>query len=151
MCNSFEEYLVNISNKKNTLTDMLSNTKCPDCEDINWESKYDTDNKLILICKTCQYKLPLGTNGTESPLLRKFLEDPTQFKTSPGEMIERISKNEKEKANLNLPKCPRCGSTSITAGQRGYSILTGFLGSGSTVNRCANCGYKWKPHKEYLS
>lgn len=42
-------------------------------------------------------------------------------------------------------RCPRCGSTNITAGQRGYSLLTGFVGSGSTVNRCANCGYKWKP------
>lgn len=44
-----------------------------------------------------------------------------------------------------IPKCPKCGSTAITAGQRGYSLLTGFLGSGKTVNRCANCGYKWKP------
>ena len=42
-------------------------------------------------------------------------------------------------------RCPRCGSTNITAGQRGYSLLTGFVGSGSTVNRCANCGHKWKP------
>ena len=44
-----------------------------------------------------------------------------------------------------LPKCPRCGSTSITAGQRGYSLLWGFIGSGNTVNRCSNCGHKWKP------
>lgn len=45
----------------------------------------------------------------------------------------------------NLPRCPKCGSTSITTGQRGYSFWTGFLGSGTTVNRCANCGHKWKP------
>jgi len=45
----------------------------------------------------------------------------------------------------NLPKCPRCGSTAITAGQRGYSLLWGFLGSGNAVNRCSNCGNKWKP------
>lgn len=45
----------------------------------------------------------------------------------------------------NTVRCPRCGSTNITAGQRGYSLLTGFVGSGSTVNRCANCGHKWKP------
>lgn len=50
----------------------------------------------------------------------------------------------KEKQDKNTPKCPKCGSTAITAGQRGYSLLTGFLGSGQTVNRCANCGYKWK-------
>ena len=45
----------------------------------------------------------------------------------------------------NTVKCPRCGSTNITAGQRGFSLLTGFVGSGRTVNRCANCGYKWRP------
>lgn len=41
--------------------------------------------------------------------------------------------------------CPKCGSTSITTGQRGFSIMTGFIGSNQTMNRCANCGYKWKP------
>lgn len=45
----------------------------------------------------------------------------------------------------NQVKCPKCGSTSITAGQRGYSLFTGFIGSGKTVNRCANCGHRWKP------
>ena len=45
----------------------------------------------------------------------------------------------------SMVRCPRCGSPNITAGQRGYSLLTGFVGSGSTVNRCANCGHKWKP------
>ena len=42
-------------------------------------------------------------------------------------------------------KCPRCKSTSITTGQRGYSLLWGFLGSNKTVNRCGNCGYSWEP------
>lgn len=46
---------------------------------------------------------------------------------------------------INHPKCPKCGSTAITAGQREYSLLTGFLGSNKTVNRCANCGHTWKP------
>lgn len=48
-------------------------------------------------------------------------------------------------AHKDDPKCPKCGSTSITAGQRGYSLLTGFIGSSKTVNRCAKCGFKWKP------
>ena len=41
--------------------------------------------------------------------------------------------------------CPRCSSTSITTGQRGFSLLTGFIGSNKTVNRCAKCGYTWEP------
>ena len=48
---------------------------------------------------------------------------------------------------INHPKCPKCGSTAITSGQRGYSFFTGFLGSNKTVNRCANCGHTWKPGK----
>nr|DAH20475.1 MAG TPA: putative DNA-binding protein [Caudoviricetes sp.] len=39
-------------------------------------------------------------------------------------------------------RCPKCGSTNIATGQRGYSLLTGFLSSGKTMNRCGNCGYK---------
>lgn len=47
----------------------------------------------------------------------------------------------------NTIRCPKCGSTTISTGQRGYSLLTGFLGSNKTVNRCANCGYKWEPKR----
>ena len=43
--------------------------------------------------------------------------------------------------------CPKCNSTSITAGSRGYNIVWGFIGSSKTVNRCAKCGYKWEPKK----
>ena len=42
-------------------------------------------------------------------------------------------------------KCPRCGSTAITTGSRGYGLVWGFAGSGKTVNRCGKCGYSWKP------
>ena len=48
-------------------------------------------------------------------------------------------------ATKNTVTCPRCGSTQITTGQRGWKLTTGFLGSSKTVNRCANCGYKWEP------
>ncbi len=53
--------------------------------------------------------------------------------------------------NYNTPtfviRCPKCGSTSISTINRGYSILTGFLGSGKPMNVCQNCGHKWKPGK----
>ena len=41
--------------------------------------------------------------------------------------------------------CPKCGSPSIATGQRGFSLVSGFIGSNQTMNRCAKCGYKWKP------
>ena len=56
-----------------------------------------------------------------------------------------IHKAFEEEQKKLIPKCPKCGCTSITTGSRGYSLFTGFLGSGKTVNRCGNCGYKWEP------
>lgn len=42
-------------------------------------------------------------------------------------------------------RCPKCGSTSIGTVNRGYSLFSGFVGSGSPRNVCQRCGYKWKP------
>jgi hypothetical protein len=42
-------------------------------------------------------------------------------------------------------RCPRCHSEQVTTGKRGFSMITGFIGSGATVNRCAKCGHRWKP------
>lgn len=41
--------------------------------------------------------------------------------------------------------CPRCGSSAISTGARGFSIITGFIGSGKTTNRCGSCGHTWQP------
>ena len=44
-----------------------------------------------------------------------------------------------------VPSCPKCGSTSIATVNRGFSIVWGFLGSGTPVNVCQACGHKFKP------
>ena len=41
--------------------------------------------------------------------------------------------------------CPKCGSTAISTQNRGFSMVTGFIGSGDPGNVCQKCGYKWKP------
>ncbi len=43
--------------------------------------------------------------------------------------------------------CPHCGSASVTTGQRGFSLFSGFFGSNKTVNRCGNCGWTWEPRR----
>jgi len=43
--------------------------------------------------------------------------------------------------------CPQCGSLEYTSGTRGYSIITGFIGSGKTMLTCLHCGHRWKPGK----
>lgn len=45
----------------------------------------------------------------------------------------------------NIISCPKCKSTAVQIGKRGFSLLWGFFGSNQTVNRCGNCGYKWVP------
>lgn len=47
----------------------------------------------------------------------------------------------------STPKCPKCGSTSISTGARGVNWTLGFIGASKTVNRCANCGHMWKPKR----
>ena len=53
----------------------------------------------------------------------------------------------KFKEDDGLIHCPRCDSTNIVTGQRGYSIVWGFVGSNRTMNRCAKCGHKWEPKR----
>lgn len=67
------------------------------------------------------------------------------FKTKEAEEEERRKIYETKWDNL--VHCPRCDSTQIVTGQRGYSLMWGFLGSNKTMNRCASCGYKWEPRK----
>lgn len=47
--------------------------------------------------------------------------------------------------NTSMLICPHCGSTSVTTGQRGFNLFSGFLGSNKTVNRCGSCGWTWQP------
>lgn len=53
----------------------------------------------------------------------------------------------KFKEDDGLIHCPRCDSTNVSTGARGYNMMWGFIGSGKTVNRCGKCGYKWEPRK----
>lgn len=63
----------------------------------------------------------------------------------PDKQIEYVSRS--RMLGENVVKCPKCNSTQITTGSRGYSIVWGFLGSDKTVNRCAKCGHKWEPKR----
>ncbi len=47
----------------------------------------------------------------------------------------------------NYVACPNCGSIEYEAGARGYSLVTGFIGSSKTMLTCVHCGHRWKPGK----
>ena len=73
----------------------------------------------------------------------KSLEEATIFSNRlKKEKSEQIIK---ENTTQIVVRCPKCASTQITTGQRGYNIVWGFWGSNKTTNRCANCGHSWQP------
>lgn len=41
--------------------------------------------------------------------------------------------------------CPKCGSNHIHAGQRGYELMSGFLGAFDLMLHCLQCGTKFRP------
>lgn len=127
---------------------------CLDCGELN-----NTDD---IVCKYCGSKNTTdeinnlkGTIGDYIEVSRishdgNFIlqmlklknDDPIEYELKMAQFREIA---ERKKADESKPRCPKCGSTSITAGQKGYSFWTGFLGSNKTVNRCSNCGHTWKP------
>lgn len=68
-----------------------------------------------------------------------------QFKSEIQKRKQLQQQSQQRKAEKDVLKCPICNSTSITSGTRGFSLIGGFLGSGSPRNICQNCGHKWKP------
>ena len=61
--------------------------------------------------------------------------------------VPRFSSQNVKNVPTNTLKCPKCGSTSVTTTTRGYSFLTGFIGSSKVINICGKCGNKWQPEK----
>lgn len=86
----------------------------------------------------CKYQYPY-----------EYEYDEEKSKREIEEMRERVRRRQEERAKIDkeqgILRCPKCGSTAVSTGARGFSIVTGFLGAGQTVNRCGNCGHKWKP------
>lgn len=76
-----------------------------------------------------------------------------------GSIIELIESNssynntlneniEKKKAEYPFDAyihCPKCKSENVDMTNRGFSMVTGFIGSNKAVRVCKNCGHKWNP------
>lgn len=78
----------------------------------------------------------------------QFGKVPSEFDESGRRyMSEEANRTERLSNGSNQVRCPKCGSTSIATINRGFSIWTGFLGSGKPVNVCQACGHKFSPEK----
>lgn len=115
--------------------------KCNKCEKEALQITSMTTEEFSVLCD-------VAPNNNEFCVLMIDLKekDPIEYQLKMSQFKAQLQQQKSSAPRkANTVRCPRCGSTNITAGQRGYSLLTGFVGSGSTVNRCANCGHKWKP------
>lgn len=93
--------------------------------------------------------LIFGSLGAWVLISKAQMAKETEWDRNNRMRIEReqkeLAQKREELKKQGIPSCPKCGSTYITAGARGYSVVSGFVGSGKTVNRCANCGHVWAP------
>ena len=42
-------------------------------------------------------------------------------------------------------QCPRCNSTQVHAGKRGWKLFSGFIGSSNVIITCLECGKQFRP------
>lgn len=130
-----------------------SSFKCKKC---GTTAKYTIDNDVVFAfrCLNC---------GREEVIVRKrelgfaeiklreldrqgkslYTEEETRLLLQPSKVPEEPTYQREP----SLVRCPKCNSKQISTGQRGYSIIWKWSGSNRTMNRCANCGYKWMPRR----
>lgn len=114
-----------ITNKIDALLEIFP--KCEKCGSLNIVKRINSNN-INCFCNDCSYVEILYKKDSTTGLL----VDAEDLHIPP------------QKYEL---RCPKCSSTQIVTGQRGYSVVWGFMGSNKTMNRCANCGHKWEPRR----
>lgn len=115
--------------------------KCPVCGQNNFYPVCDLSHDDLII---------LGKISSDDSFIQAMIElkekDVIEFQLKMSQFRNQIE--QQKNSNQQEPEqitCPKCGSTNIQSTNRGYSILTGFIGSGSPRNVCQKCGFKWKP------
>lgn len=120
---------------------IFDTTKCPLCGENTLVETNVTEEELDIIGNVSNYNRQLLDAMID---LKK--KDIIEYELKMSQFRKTVQQQKtKEEHKQNTPKCPKCGSTAIGVTNRGYSLLTGFLGSGSPRNVCKNCGHKWKP------
>ena len=77
-------------------------------------------------------------------MLKLMEDDIIEYKTKISQFRAQAKADGCYDKKETKPSCHKCGSTSIATVNRGFSLLTGFIGSGKPMNVCQKCGYKWK-------
>lgn len=109
---------------------------CNDCKCGSFSGHVvDKEDGIYIECKKCKSERIIYKKISDSNILENVSFELVHNKP-------KITKHEEPKI-----RCPKCSSTSISTGSRGYSLAWGFIGANKTTNRCANCGYSWQPKR----
>lgn len=120
--------------KASSLVASVLNRNRPEADSVNCNSKC-----IVFDGLTESNALKIQAKLKQLGCITLVSESETTEPSRANKKIEMLENND------GVLKCPRCKSAAITTGQRGYSLVYGFIGSGKTMNRCGNCGYKWIP------
>lgn len=149
----------------------LPHTYCKKCGTIGFSFKKDPSEELCMMCGTLgtrqfvpeQYLDEYGDlkPGAKEQIFEELVKTSSEFDQEAYDRVPLVlaqyerqsamlaaeSQGENTSNTSSSVRCPKCGSYSVATTNRGYSLLTGFIGSGSPRNVCQKCGYKWKPGK----
>lgn len=149
----------------------LPHTYCKKCGTIGFSFKKDPSKELCRMCGTLgtqqfvpkQYLDEYGDlkSGAKEQIFEELVKISSEFDQEAYDRVPLVlaqyerqsamlaaeSQGENTSNTSSSVRCPKCGSYSVATTNRGYSLLTGFIGSGSPRNVCQKCGYKWKPGK----
>lgn len=121
--------------------DMQSEDEHPDW--ITWYYYgYKSDNGKTTYLR--DEPIDLNEHGDVFSLIKEFKAPPRDSSGS-SEKAKEILRTyipdafEEPKKTESIICCPWCGSSEFTLLNRGYSLLTGFLGSGKVKRVCNNC------------
>lgn len=149
----------------------LPHTYCKKCGTIGFSFKKDPSKELCRMCGTLgtqqfvpkQYLDEYGDlkSGAKEQIFEELVKTSSEFDQEAYDRVPLVlaqyerqsamlaaeSQGENTSNTSSSVRCPKCGSYSVATTNRGYSLLTGFIGSGSPRNVCQKCGHKWKPGK----
>ena len=149
----------------------LPYTYCKKCGTVTFSLEKDPSKELCMMCGTLgtqqfvpeQYLNEYGDlkSGAKEQIFEELVKTSPEFDQEAYDRVPLVlaqyerqsamlaaeSKGENTSNTSSSVRCPKCGSYSVATTNRGYSLLTGFIGSGSPRNVCQKCGHKWKPGK----
>lgn len=108
-------------------------------------------------------KLAFFTSEEELEIREKKIIEKREEELRKREEFKRIMESKptvSKKYEDNVVRCPKCGSTSITAHKKGfglakgaagfftlgaYGVVAAGIGKNKVLITCLNCGKRWKP------